>query len=208
MIDNGRIKAIIFDLGNVLIDFDHRLAAEKLCKFTDKTVEEMFDLFFDSELTALFEEGKISGLQFFSRVKEMLNLRLGYDEFVPIWNQIFFFTEKNLTVYNLACNLKNRYKIALLSNINILHFEYVKKTLPVLNTFQMITSFELGLRKPQSQIYQKALEILGVSPGDCFYTDDRPELIESAKGLGIKGFVFRDSEQLKKDLQGAGINIK
>lgn len=200
-------KAIIFDLGNVLIDFDHKIAAQRISKFTDKAANEIFELFFDSELTALFEEGKLSPSEFFSRVKEMLNLRLGYDEFVPIWDGIFFFTEKNLAVYNLARKLKNRYKMVLLSNINILHLEYVKQTFPILNAFQIITSCALGLRKPENQIYHKALDILKVSPDKCFYTDDRPELIESARGLGIKGFVFMGAEQLEKDLRGAGVNI-
>jgi len=201
------VKAIIFDLGNVLIDFDHMIAAQKISQFTDKTANEIFNLFFDSELTALFEEAKISPSQFFSKVKETLNLRLDYAGFEPIWNQIFFFSEKNLSVYNLALILKKHYKLTFLSNINILHFEYIKKTFPMINAFQVMTSCELGLRKPQSQIYHKALETLRVSPGDCFYTDDRPELIESARGLGIKGFVFRDIEQLKKDLLDAGVNI-
>ncbi len=200
-------KAVIFDLGNVLIDFDHMIAAQKLSGFTDKTGNEIFNLFFDSELTELFEEGKVSPRGFFSSVKETLKLRLDYDEFVPIWNQIFFFSEKNLMVYNLALNLKNRYKTAVLSNINILHFEYIKKAFPALGAFQIITSFELGFRKPKAEIYHKSLELLGVSPGDCFYTDDRPEFVESARGLGIKAAIFKDVEQLKKDLLCAGTNI-
>lgn len=202
------VKAIIFDLGNVLIDFNHSIAALRISKFTDKSVKEIFNLFFDSELTGFFEEGKISPPEFFSQVKEKLNLKLNYDEFVPIWDEIFFLTEKNLGVYNLAHKLKNRYKVTLLSNINILHFEYIKKTFPILDAFHnIITSFELGLRKPQSQIYQKTLEILKVSPGETFYTDDRPELVESAGRIGIRGFVFQGIEKLKKDLLDTGINI-
>ncbi len=57
---NSAVKGIIFDLGNVLVDFDHRVAAEKLSKFTTRTGKEIYGLFFDSELTGQFEEGKIS----------------------------------------------------------------------------------------------------------------------------------------------------
>ncbi len=202
------IKAIIFDLGNVLIDFDHMIAAQRLSKFTDKTGKEIFDLFFDSELTGLFEEGKISPFDFFLKVKETLNLKIGYAEFVLIWNEIFFCTKKNLDVYNLARNLKKSYKLALLSNINTLHFEYIKKTFPLLDAFHnVIASFQLGLRKPEAQIYQKALDILQVLPGEVFYVDDREELVESAKELKIRAYVFRDIEKLKGDLLDTGINI-
>ncbi len=205
--DNHQIKAIIFDLGNVLVDFDHRIASRRISKFSDKNEQEIFNLFFDSELTALFEAGRILPYQFFLKVKEQLNLEMDYDKFVPIWNEIFFLTEKNLEIYNLALNLKSSYKLAVLSNINILHFEYIKKTFPVFSAFHnTLTSCGLGLRKPESQIYKKALEIIGTSPAETFYTDDRPELVESARGLGIQAFVFTGSERLKEDLLSTGVN--
>lgn len=203
------IKGIIFDLGQVLIDFNHHRAAERISKFTDKNEQEIFNLFFDSEVTGKFEEGRISPLQFFLRIKKTLNLQLDFDGFVPIWNEVFFFTGKNLAVYNLAYSLKNRYQVMLLSNINILHFEYIKKTFPVLDAFHnIVTSFESGVRKPQKEIYQKALKILGLPPGDVFYTDDRGELVESANQLGIRSFIFQGIDQLKNDLSETGIDIR
>lgn len=204
---NSEIKAIIFDLGNVLLDFDHRIAAERISKFCDKTGREIFDLFFDSPLTGLFEEGKISPRRFFLKVKEMLDLRMDYDKFVPIWNDIFFLSDENRAVYNLARPLKEHYRLAVLSNVNTLHFEYVKKEFPVFDAFHsIIASCDLGLRKPDPLIYRKTLDMLRVSPGEVFYTDDRAELIQSASSLGIHGFVFNGIEQLKNDLAAEGIN--
>ena len=204
---NG-IKAIIFDFGNVVVDFDHVIAAKRISAFCDKSVGEIFNLFFDSHLTALFEEGKILPLEFFLKIKEALNLRLDYSEFLPIWNEIFFLSEKNQAVYKMTKVLKYRYKLALLSNVNILHFEYLKKKYPVFDAFHhIITSFEMALRKPHPLIYQKALKLLGAEPEKVFYTDDRPELIETGRQLGIRSFVFKGIAQLKKDLLDTGINI-
>jgi len=201
-------KAVIFDLGNVLVDFDHRIASRKVAKLSDRSEEEIYNLIFDSPSTELFEEGKISSEVFFKEVKKALNLRLNYEEFVPIWNEIFFFSEKNLEVCNIARLLKQSYRVALLSNINILHFEYVKETFPILDAFHdIITSFEVGARKPKKEIYQKTLEALGVFAPDAFYTDDRKELIDSAKDLGIKAHVFTSAAQLKIDLRSAGVTI-
>ncbi len=202
------IKDIVFDLGNVLVDFDHTIAAKKLSYFTDKDAEAIYNLFFDSELTGLFEEGKILPLDFFAKVKEALDLKLDYDNFLPIWNRIFFLSRKNVAVYNLANSLKGKYKLTLLSNINILHFDFIKKTFPVLDAFHnIITSYELGLRKPQSQIYEKTLQILQASGAEVFYTDDRPELIQSAAGLGIRAFVFTGVEKLRQDLKRTGVDV-
>jgi len=206
--DNHKIQAIIFDLGRVLIDFDHTIAAKRIAKFTDQTVPEIFNFFFDSKLTGLFEEDKITPLEFFSEVRSALNLRLDYQAFVPIWNEIFFLSEENLAVYQLAKSLRAKYKIMLLSNTNILHFEYLKKSFPVFDVFHhIITSFEVGFQKPHPLIYKKALTVLETPAEEVFYTDDRSELVEAARNLRIRGFVFRGVEQLKKDLMGAGVNI-
>lgn len=206
--DNNRVKAVIFDLGNVLVDFDHMIAAKRISAFTDKTAQEIFDLFFDSKLTGLFEEGKITPPDFFSEVKKILNLRLDYDRFLPIWNEIFFLSDKNQAVYNLAKALKKEYKVALLSNINILHHDYLKKNFSVFDVFHnIVTSYEIGYRKPHPLIYKKALDLLGAAPQNTFYTDDRAEFTEKASSLGIQGFVFTGIEQLKRDLLDNGINI-
>lgn len=203
------IEAIIFDLGRVLLDFDHLIAARKIARFAKKTPEEIFSLFFDSELTRSFEEGAISPLDFFSRVKDTLDLRLGYEEFVPIWNQIFFYTETNRLVCALAQRLRPRYKTAVLSNINILHFEYIKEAFPVFPAFDtIITSFEMKATKPNPLIYIKATQIIGVKPQQVFYTDDRPELIQAAQGLGMHAFVFKTVAQLESDLKGSGIEFR
>lgn len=199
-------RAIIFDLGNVLVDFDHSIAAKKIARFCDKSVKEIYDFFFDSELTGLFEEGKISSLDFFSQVREKLSLKLGYEQFLPIWNEIFSQSQKNRAVNALAASLSQRYKVALLSNINILHFDYLKNNFPIFGPFHnLFLSFELKLKKPDPRIYKKALQVLQVEPEEVFYTDDRKELVEASRKLGIRGFVFSGVEQLEKDLLNSGI---
>jgi putative hydrolase of the HAD superfamily len=204
----NNIEAIILDLGNVLIDFDHGIAAKKISALTGKTQEEIFNLFFDSELTAFFEEGKISPRDFFQKIKEILDLKANYNEFLPIWNEIFFLTEKNRSVYQLAKTLSKHYKVVLLSNINILHFEYLKENFPVFDAFHhIITSFEVGFRKPHITIYEKALEILNVPPERAFYADDRLELVEEANRLGIRSFLFKGADKLKEDCLSVGINL-
>ncbi len=204
----ANIEAIIFDLGNVLLDFNHKIAAARISKFTDLAPDAIYNLFFDSELTGNFEEGKISPLNFYNQVKEKLQLDLDYDGFVPIWNEIFTLSEKNRTVNYIASLLKKDYKLAVLSNINALHYRYIKNNFSVFNNFDNVfTSFEMKAKKPDPEIYQKALGALGVSPEKAFYTDDRPELIEKARELGIKSFVFTGAEKLSQDLKSIGINI-
>jgi len=202
------VKAIIFDLGNVLVNFDHRIAVRKISPLCAKTEEEIFNFFFDSPLTGLFEEGRIEPEEFFSEVKKALKLDIDYEAFLPVWNEIFFLTDSNRSVYKLAKALNKNYRLALLSNINTLHFAYLKDHFPIFDPFHdLLLSFEMKLKKPDVRIYKKALAALAVKPQETFYTDDRPELIESARALGMQGFVFSGVEQLKNDLLNAGVKI-
>jgi FMN phosphatase YigB (HAD superfamily) len=203
------IKAIVFDLGNVLISFDHAIAARRIAKLSHKSLEEIYRLFFDSDLTQHFEEGKLSSQDFFLQVKEMLGLSIEYEEFLPIWNEIFFLTDENHQVYGIAKGLTATHTTALLSNINELHFNYLKARFPVFDVFHhLFASYALGAIKPNPSIYKKALETLKVKPDEAFYVDDRAELIEKASLLGMRAFLYRGPAQLIKDLSSCGIDIK
>jgi len=200
------IKVVLFDLGRVLVDFDHRRAAERIAFFCPKSAVEIYNLFFESEATVAFEAGKIAPKDFYLKVKQMLDLKLSYDSFIQIWNDIFFLTPKNRSIFKLVNTLRANYKTALLSNINTLHYEHLKKNFPVFGVFDRVfLSFELGSIKPDKEIYNLVIRELKVNPQEIFYTDDRGDLIESAKTLGIKGFVFKGPEQLIRDLADAGV---
>ena len=202
------IQAVLFDLGRVVLDFDHTIAASRISKFCAKTPKEIFDLFFESQITIFFEAGRISPREFYSKVKEMLGLNLSFDNFVPIWNEIFFLTSQNRAVYSLANSLGASYKVALVSNINILHYEYLKKHFPVFNAFHNVfTSCEIGFIKPHPAIYRKVLLDLDVAPENTFYTDDRQELIDGARQLGINAYLFRGVKELKTDLYNLGVEV-
>ncbi len=202
------IKAVIFDLGNVLIDFDYHLAVERISRFSDKNPDQIFEVFFDSQLTASFEAARILPDEFFLKVKDTLKLKMDYAEFLPIWNEIFFLSPENEQVYGLASTLKQNYSLALISNINVLHFDYIKRKFSVFDPFRVIVaSCQVGACKPDPLIYQKTLSALGARPQDAFYTDDRPELVDSANRLGIRGFVFKGAKQLYQDLIACGVTI-
>jgi len=200
------IKVIVFDLGRVMVDFDHYIAARKLASAAGKSPQEIFDLFFDSPLIQSFEEGKIQPGEFFRLVGQALGLKISFEEFLPVWNQIFIFSEENKAVHDLGRILKKRYRVALLSNINALHLDYLKRNFPVFDIFHDIfASCEMGCIKPDPEIYRRVISSLGVLPEEIFYTDDRPELIEQANKLGMRGFVFKGSGKLKADLASCGV---
>ena len=85
---NGE-RVILFDLGKVLIDFNHRIAVRRIKEYCALSEEEIYNLFFDSDVTDRYERGLISSEYFFQEVKAMLQATISRDDFVPIWNEIF-----------------------------------------------------------------------------------------------------------------------
>ena len=195
----NRYDAIFCDLGNVLINFDHRIAVKKILRLTPKNEQDIYQLFFDSGLTKDYEEGKISSIEFFKKVKDSLELKMDYNKFLPIWNDIFFEAPLNKKIQNFLKAVKGKYKLVMISNINETHYEFLKKKMPIFGEFdKLILSYEIGFRKPALEIYSAALESVNAAPSKAFYVDDRADLIEAALGYGIKGMVFDGEEAFEK----------
>lgn len=198
--------AIIFDLGKVLVDFDHNISARRISELTGKPQEWLYELFFDSELTKIFDEGKISPRKFYTEMKKLTGLKISFQEFAPIWSDIF--SEKTDVCEFAAC-LKKDYRLLLMSNVNALQFEHISRNFPIIAHMDaLVLSYEVGAMKPDPKIYQAAIKAARTSPDRIIYTDDRPELVEGGKLAGIKSsFVFKDLEQFKRDLDNIGVEI-
>jgi len=205
----NNFKAILFDLGNVVIDFDHLIAVKKIAQFSKLDKDKIYQTIFDSDLTSLFEEGLLSEREFFYRIKDMLKFDLSYNDFLPIWNEIFFITPRNLFVHNIARQLKKDYSIFLISNVNKLHFQYLKETFDIFKVFKkLILSYEVKARKPNPVIYNLALKYAACRPQEILYFDDRQDLIEAARDLKINGFQFTGIDSFKKTLESLGISYR
>jgi len=201
-----KYDVIIFDLGRVVVDFDYNMPAEKIKRRFGLDKRKIHDLFFDSRITRLHDEGRLSSREFYDRVKKMLDIDMSFSEFKKCWNDIFF---ENKQVGKLVRRLKKIYKVYLLSNTNKLHFDFIKKKFSIIKQFdKLILSYKIGKIKPHPAIYKYALRLANCSPQGAIYIDDRPELVEGARRLGINTILFKNISALKKELRSLGVLIK
>ena len=198
------IDVILFDLGNVILPFNHYQIAEKLSRFTRRkeflTPAEIFSYLFDFEKGAInnYETGKISSLEFFQSLKEFLQLSISFEEFKPIWNDIFW---ENPEVSEIIRSMKGKKRLGLLSNTNPLHFDYVLKKFPIVEVFdRWILSHEVGFKKPAVQIFEKAMEWAFAEPDKILFIDDMKHHVEVALSLGMHGIHFTSVNQLREEL--------
>jgi HAD superfamily hydrolase (TIGR01509 family) len=136
----------------------------------------------------------------------MLDLQIGYEEFLPIWNEIFFAKPE---MERFVASLNSGRKLVLLSNVNQLHYEYLTAALPsafsLFSPDNIIPSFRTGFMKPDREIYQLALAACGVAAEEVVYVDDRADLIAAASGYGIRSLQFKNVNQLRQDFMDLGI---
>lgn len=195
------IKTFWFDLGNVILPFDFTPAYSSLSDLSGIPAGE-FESFFKRhpELEALLDEGKVSGADLYSMLKDELKMSgVSFDQFKRIWNDIF---TENTSVSDLIRWLKkNHRQLILISNTNLLHFDHIRKTYPVISEFDhLVLSYELRTRKPEKEIYHHALELSDAEPDQILYVDDRADLTSAAASHGVHTHTFLLYENLHKHL--------
>lgn len=196
-------ETIVFDLGNTLIRFDHNISARKIANLFHLDSKKIYDAFFDSPITRAFEKGLISPRVFHKKAEELLGVKLPYKDFAAIWNDIFWEDEE---ACELARQLKKRYRLFLLSNVNRLHFEYIDKKFDIIKIFdEVILSFMVGAMKPDKTIFEDVIRRSGGDRTRILYIDDREDLIKEARLLGIDSIRFEGAGSLKKLLKEKGV---
>jgi glucose-1-phosphatase len=203
LMNQSRIEVILYDLGNVILPFNHYQIAEKLSRFSkteSRDPEAIFSFLFAREKGAInqYETGKVSTSEFFLDLKRSFRLSVTFEAFVPIWNDIFV---ENPEVSETILSQKGRWKLGLLSNTNSLHFGYALSKFPIVRVFdRWILSHEVGFKKPDVEIFQKAMEWASVEPEKILFIDDLKKNVEAAVSLGMQGIHFTSAQQLKEEL--------
>jgi glucose-1-phosphatase len=200
------IDLFVFDLGKVILPFEHRQIASKLWQRSRNsgklTEEDIFRDLFDMENGAInrYEEGLSSSEEFFVEVRKRYDLALEFEEFSEIWNNIFW---GNPEVNEIIVYLKAKgYPLFLLSNTNELHFCYVLDRYPIVHVFdEWILSFEVGAKKPHKRMYDAIFEKTDVERGKVLYIDDIDAYVSAARSYGIQGLVYKSPDDLWKVLR-------
>lgn len=195
------IKLFVFDLGNVILPFEHRQIASKLHEFsriqTRFTPADIFKYLFDQEkgLVNPYEEGLMSSHEFFAKLRERYKLELEFDEFKDIWNLIF---DENPEVNDIIMYLKKSgYPVFLLSNTNELHFSYITERYPIIHSMdEWILSYEVGAKKPKKKIFDAVFERTITTRSETVFIDDIRRNTEAATEYGLQSLHFRNAKDI------------
>ena len=198
-------KAIIFDWGNVILDFSYDLTLKKWAELTSFDFNFFRTHFkFDQKLVE-YEKGEISSQEYFNYVTKLLDISWDFESFEIGWNSIY--KSINSLIVNLLNRLKQKYKLYLLTNTNELHANFWKKKYSnILNSFDdVFCSYELHSHKPEPKIYNDVLKKIDIDPKYVLFVDDNKENVLGAKQVGIDGIVAISAEQIINEMEELSI---
>ncbi|MHA2010304.1 MAG: HAD family hydrolase [Promethearchaeota archaeon] len=200
------IKNIIFDLGNVLINFKPR---QFLLRYTkdDKRITNFVQIITGSETWLKLDQGLISlesGKNYFlsrySSESELINI------FFDHWKEMLTPISKNVEVLR---KLKmNGYKTYILSNYINEAYKYVRKRLDFFKLFDgIVISSKIKLIKPELRIFQHILQKYNLTPEESVFIDDLESCVSQAGKVGINTIHYLPETDLTIELRKFDIKI-
>lgn len=191
------IKTILFDMGNVLVDFSPLYIVSNFTNRIDDIELLVKEIFLKQEWLEL-DNGTTTEEQLIKDVKKRLPKRLHslLIDIIDRWD--YYFTEKN-EILSLIKELKTKnYTLILASNAG-LRFNRFKKKIKVLKYFDdLIISADIKISKPKPEFFSYILKKHRLKASECLFIDDLTKNVMGANRVGIHGYVFNGNTNLLK----------
>lgn len=195
------IKAIIFDLGGVILKHRFDLIGYILSQIFPISKKEGDKFWNDYRVRLL--TGDLSSEQFLKEIKGHTRTNLSLNELSKMWRELYVVSaEVDGEVLDFVKQLRNRYKVYLLTDTIDIHDEY-NKTRKIYERFDKVfKSHEEKLSKAEGKkIFLNILRKINIKASNCIFIDDLDEYVKAAENAGIKGVVFKNLPQLKEELR-------
>ena len=194
------IKAIIFDLGGVILNINYQNTIDAFQKLGVKNPESFYSKKTQINLFNKFEIGKISIKEFLLELQKA-TYNASIKEVENAWNCMLLDLPENRV--NLLTKINESYSIFLLSNTNAIHISEFKKKLgeneygKFYNLFKKVYfSHKIGLRKPHVEAFKLILDENKFPANKVLFIDDSLQHIQGAKKIGIKTHHLKNNDEI------------
>jgi FMN phosphatase YigB (HAD superfamily) len=200
------MRTLLFDFGNVLGFFDHRIAVRQWVRYCDLNDDACCDAIFGTPLEDDYESGRISTEEFIQRGCSTLKYRGAPEHFGKAFQDIF---RPNLAICELIPTLAKHYRLVLASNTNDLHATHFRaQYADVLRHFSALgLSCQAGVRKPHRKFYEYCQTLAECSPEECLFVDDLPANVKGAQAFGWNVHLYAGHAKFLAELRKLGIDV-
>jgi FMN phosphatase YigB (HAD superfamily) len=199
-------KAVVFDIGKVLLDFDYGIAARNIAARSPMSVADVQKIIDQSPLLLRYEQGLMTRDEFFAAVKSATGFQGELAEFAGAFGGIFTPIEPIVELH--AAVRAAGFPTYVLSNTNDLAMEHIRASFVFFSQFDgYIFSYEQRAMKPHPRIYEVVEQVSGRWGAELIYLDDRPEHVAAAKARGWQVVLHENPEISRAALRKAGLPV-
>jgi putative hydrolase of the HAD superfamily len=202
------IRAVILDYGEVLCHLPSTETIERLASIFQMDPRTFLPIYLETR--APYDRGDLLPDEYWRKFAAQAGVKIAADTIeqarqldLELWSHI------NDGMILWVQQLHDAgFKTAILSNMPTDMATHVRENFAWISHFdQHVFSGEVRSVKPEPEIYQHCIEVLGVQPSEALFIDDRDVNLEQARAAGIRGIRFQSVEQLRKELQALGFTI-
>jgi FMN phosphatase YigB (HAD superfamily) len=199
------IEGLLFDLGGVVIEIDFERALQSWNQWTLLSIEEMRDRFKMDEAYERHERGEVEASEYFTHLRNVLELEASDSEIVLGWNAIFLNEIVESVNYIRAVN--SDLPCFAFTNSNPTHQISWMSVFPrVVESFhQIFVSSELGLRKPEREAFEAIADATGIGLDAMLFFDDTEENVKGAQAAGMQAVHVKGHMDVKQALSKIGV---
>lgn len=199
---SDQIKALIFDLGNVLININVERFFISLMEYSNRKFSQIKKGFI--ETYQYIEIGKYSEEEFYQEMKKVVGFQnITKVQFIDMFNGILDEWNDEMLEFVKKLRKTGEYQLYALSNTNPIHIKFLKNNSIDIRPFfnDVFFSYEIGLAKPNPEVYAFVLKAINCKPEECLFVDDNLNNINNAAKLGFNVLVFKDSESFLTEIE-------
>lgn len=207
-IDADAVEVVLFDLGGVVFDFDWQRALQVWASASGVDTEVLRDRFHHSGAYERFERGELTPSEYFSRLRDQLDLDIDIATVAEGWNAIFGELIPGIT--NVVAAVKaSPLQMAALSNTNAAHAAVFgpRYAVALADIEPILTSHELGARKPEAACFRAACDRLGTPPAGVLFFDDTASNVTAARAFGMQAVEVSGVDDIREALVAVGVPV-
>jgi len=199
-------RAVVFDLGKVLLDFNYGIAVRRIQKQCSLSLEQLHALINQSPLLYRYETNLLTTAQFFAEVKAASGYSGDLPQFRQFFADIFSPIEPMIELHRQLRS--SGVPTFIFSNTNELAVDHIRARFPFFSQFDgYVLSFEHGVMKPDPRIYEAVEAMIGKHGPDLLYIDDRPENIAAGKERGWQALLHPEPCRTRNAVGKTGLPV-
>lgn len=200
--DPGKVRALLFDLGGVVFEFDFVHALACWAPMSALSRAELHKAFAHDEDYERHERGELSSAQYFDTLRRKLQLGEATDAQIEAgWNAIF--RDEIGTTLDLIEAARKRWPCYAFSNTNRSHHAHWRAAYPRIEPAfdKVFASSDIGMRKPERESFEHVCREIGLPAQAVLFFDDLQVNVAGARAAGLQAVQVRSPDDVRNALE-------